>query len=246
MEGPCRASAVFEKHARPRDRRLNLLPTLLDHLSSGVNIMADKASEKPTKATKKVTKKATAKPDAAEEDQPPEAAIKAAVRKSKRAVTQDQPAIPGTNQSVTERQSEGSASVTKPVKLLSGGNPQIAKAYGDAPVQAYIEAMPGWKSELGRRLDILITKSVPNVYKAVKWNTPFYGIEGDGWFVGFHCLTKYIKVAFFRGTSLNPVPPSTSKQKEVRYLDIYEHDELDEVQFSSWVKQASQLPGERM
>ena len=131
-------------------------------------------------------------------------------------------------------------------KLLSGGNPQIAKGYGDAPVQDYIAAMPGWKSDVGRRLDALIGRTVPNVDKAVKWNSPFYGIEGEGWFLGIHCFTKYIKVAFFRGTSLRPVPPGTSKQKEVRYLDIHEEDPLDEAQIADWVKQASQLPGERM
>ena len=129
--------------------------------------------------------------------------------------------------------------------LLSGGNPQIAKGYGDAPVQAYIAAMPGWKSDVGRRLDALIERTVPGVQKAVKWNSPFYGIEGDGWFLSFHCFTKYIKVAFFRGASLRPCPPGESKHKEVRYLDIYE-DELDEAQFVDWVKQASELPGERM
>jgi hypothetical protein len=134
----------------------------------------------------------------------------------------------------------------RPVKLLSGGNPQIAKGYGDAPVQAYIAAMPGWKSEVGRRLDALIVRTVPDVYKAVKWNSPFYGIEGQGWFLGIHVFTKYIKVAFFRGASLRPVPPGESKQKEVRYLDIHECDQLDEAQFAAWVKQASQLPGERM
>ena len=128
----------------------------------------------------------------------------------------------------------------------SGGNPQIAKADGDAPVQAYIAAMPGWKRDVGRRLDALIVRTVPDVHKAVKWNTPFYGIEGQGWFLGFHCITKYIKVAFFRGTSLRPVPPGESKQKEVRYLHIHEDDQLDEAQFAAWVKQASQLPGERM
>jgi hypothetical protein len=135
---------------------------------------------------------------------------------------------------------------TKEVKLLSGGNPQIDKAYGEAPVQAYIAAMPGWKQDVGRRLDELITKNVPNVYKAVKWNTPFYGFEGEGWFLGFHCMTKYIKVAFFRGTSLRPLPPVESKQKEVRYYHIHEGDQIDEVQFTAWVKQASQLPGEKM
>ena len=134
----------------------------------------------------------------------------------------------------------------KPVKLLSGGNPQIAKADGDAPVQAYIAAMPGWKRDVGRRLDALIVRTVPGVRKAVKWNTPFYGVEGQGWFLGLHCFTKYVKVAFFRGTSLRPVPPGESKQKEVRYLDIHEDDPLDEAQFAAWVKQASQLPGQRM
>jgi len=133
-----------------------------------------------------------------------------------------------------------------PVKLLSGGNPQIAKAYGDAPVQAYIAAMPGWKGDVGRRLDEIITRAVPNVFKAVKWNTPFYGIEGEGWFLGFHCISKYVKVAFFRGTSLRPLPPIESKQKEVRYFHIYEDDPIDEAQFADWVKQASQLPCERM
>jgi hypothetical protein len=134
----------------------------------------------------------------------------------------------------------------KPVKLLSGGNPQIAKAYGDAPVQAYIAAMPGWKCDLGKRLDSLIERTVPDVFKAVKWNSPFYGIEGQGWFLGIHCFTKYVKVAFFRGASLRPLPPGESRQKEVRYLDIHEGDTLDEVQFAAWVKQASQLPGEKM
>ena len=132
----------------------------------------------------------------------------------------------------------------KPV-LLSGGNPQIAKGEGDASVQAYIAAMPGWKSEVGRRLDALIMRTVPGVRKAVKWNSPFYGVEGEGWFLSFHCFTKYIKVTFFRGTSLHPVPPGASKHRQVRYLDIYE-DQLDEAQFADWVKQASQLPGERM
>jgi len=133
----------------------------------------------------------------------------------------------------------------KPV-LLSGGNPQIAKAYGDAPVEAYIAAMPDWKSDVGRRLDALIVRTVPGVHKAVKWNSPFYGIQGQGWFLSFHCYTKYIKVAFFRGASLRPLPPGESKQKEVRYLDIHEDDQLDEARLAAWVKQASQLPGEGM
>jgi hypothetical protein len=138
------------------------------------------------------------------------------------------------------------AKEAQPVKLLSGGNPQIAKADGDAPVQAYIAAMPGWKSDVGRRLDALIVRTVPGVHKAVKWNSPLYGIKGDGWFLGIHVFTKYIKVAFFRGASLRPVPPGESKQKEVRYLNIHEGDEFDEPQFATWVKQASELPGERM
>lgn len=130
--------------------------------------------------------------------------------------------------------------------LLTGGNPQIAKGYGDAPVQEYIAAMPGWKSAVGRRLDELITQAVPGVQKAVKWNSPLYGVEGNGWILGVHCFAKYIKVAFFRGTSLTPVPPGESKSAETRYLNIYEEDELDEAQFISWVKQASVLPGEKM
>ena len=132
--------------------------------------------------------------------------------------------------------------------LLSGGNPQIAKADGDAPVQAYIAAMPGWKSDVGRRLDALIGRTVPGVRKAVKWNSPFYGVagEGKGWFLSYHCFTKYIKVAFFRGASLRPLPPGASKHKEVRYLDIREDDPIDEAQLAAWVTQARRLPGERM
>jgi hypothetical protein len=134
---------------------------------------------------------------------------------------------------------------TKPV-LLSGGNPQIAKGDGDAPVQAYIAAMPGWKRDVGRRLDALIVRTIPGVRKMVKWNSPFYGVEGQGWFLGIHCFAKYVKVAFFRGASLRPIPPGESKQKEVRYLDIYEDGELDEAQLAAWVKQASQLSGKQM
>jgi hypothetical protein len=131
----------------------------------------------------------------------------------------------------------------KKPRLLSGGNPQIAKAEGDEPVQAYIAAMPGWKRDVGRRLDALIVRAVPEVRKAVKWNSPFYGVEGRGWFLSLHCFTKYIKVAFFRGASLRPLPPGESKQKEVRYLDIREGDQLDEAQLADWVKQASRAPG---
>jgi hypothetical protein len=130
--------------------------------------------------------------------------------------------------------------------LLSGGNPQIAKGYGDAPVRAYIAAMPGWKSDLGRRLDAIVERVVPGVKKAVKWNSPFYGVEGQGWFLSFHCYTRYVKVAFFRGASLRPLPPGESKHKDVRYLDIHEDDQVDEDQLVDWVRQASELPGERM
>ncbi len=130
--------------------------------------------------------------------------------------------------------------------LLSGGNPQIAKGYGNAPVQAYIAAMPGWKRDLGRRLDALIVRTVPKVRKAVKWNSPFYGMDEQAWFLSFHCFTKYVKVAFFRGASLQPVPPEASKHKDVRYLHIHEDDPFDEDRFTDWVQQASRLPGERM
>ncbi len=130
------------------------------------------------------------------------------------------------------------------VVLLSGGTPQIAKADGDAPVQAYIAAMPGWKSALGRRLDALIVRTVPTVRKAVRWNSPFYGIEGKGWFLSFHVFTKYVKVTFFAGTSLRPVPPGgTVRSKEVRWIDIHEDERLDEAQMRRWVKQAAALPG---
>ena len=131
-------------------------------------------------------------------------------------------------------------------KLLSGGNPQIAKGYGDAPVQAYIAAMPGWKRDVGHRFDAIIVRAVPGVHKAVKWNSPFYGMDDKHWFLSFHCFAKYIKIAFFRGASLRPVPPETSKQKDVRYFHIHEGDELDEDQLTKWAKQASKLPGEKM
>lgn len=133
--------------------------------------------------------------------------------------------------------------MTSEPKLLSGGNPQIAKADGDAPVQAYIAAMPGWKSDIGRIIDGLIEHAVPGVSKAVRWNSPFYGLPGQGWFLSFHCCSKYIKVAFFRGSQLSPLPPVASKQPEVRYLHIHEAEPIDEVRFSQWVRQASKLQG---
>ena len=174
------------------------------------------AAGKASKKSAKVAKKAAAKRVAAKEAKPRKTAPKPQSRRS-----------------------------AKPA-LLAGGNPQIAKGDGDAPVQTYIAAMPGWKRDVGRRLDALIVRTVPSVRKAVKWNSPFYGVEGQGWFLSFHCFTKYVKVAFFRGASLRPVPPGESKQKDVRYLDIHEYDQLDEAQLAAWVKQASLLPGERM
>jgi hypothetical protein len=144
------------------------------------------------------------------------------------------------------------ASGAKPIKvregekvpvLLSGGNPQIAKADGDAPVQAYIAAMPGWKSDAGRRLDALIVRTVPHVRKAVRWNSPFYGVEGQGWFLAFHCFTKYVKVTFLRGTSLRPLPPVESKDPHTRYFHIHEDEQLDQELVASWIRQASELPG---
>ena len=128
-------------------------------------------------------------------------------------------------------------------KLLSGGNPQIPKGDGDAPVQAYIAAMPDWKSAIGKRLDELIVQTVPNVSKAVRWNSPFYGVEGNGWFLSFHCFTKYIKVTFFNGGSLDPHPPVKSKYDEVKYVHLEEDGGFDEEQMISWIRQGSQLPG---
>jgi hypothetical protein len=171
---------------------------------------------KTSKNSAKVAKKAAAKRAAAKAAKPRKTAPKSKVRK-----------------------------VAKPA-LLAGGNPQVPKAGGDAPVQAYIAAMPGWKRDVGRRLDALIVRTVPGVRKAVKWNSPLYGIEGQGWFLGIRCFTNYVKVAFFRGASLRPVPPGSSKSKDTRYFDIHEDNQLDEAQLAAWVKQASQLPGERM
>jgi hypothetical protein len=144
------------------------------------------------------------------------------------------------SKAATKSKRRGSSA--KPV-LLSGGNPQIAKGEGDAPVQAYIAAIPGWKRDVGRQLDALIERTVPGVSKAVKWNSPFYGIEGQGWFLSFHCFTKYVKVGFFRGAALRPLPPGESKHKEVRYLDIHENEPIDEAQLAAWIRQAAALPG---
>jgi hypothetical protein len=133
----------------------------------------------------------------------------------------------------------------KEPRLLAGGNPQIPKGDGDGPLQAYIAAMPGWKRDVGRRLDELIAGAVPDVRKAVRWNSPFYGVEGEGWFLSFHCYARYVKVAFFNGASLQPPPPGRAKDEAVRYLDVHEDGKLDEAQFADWVAQASRLPGWR-
>ena len=146
---------------------------------------------------------------------------------------------------VKARKPAAKPSAGKEPVLLSGGNPQIAKGYGDAPVQAYIAAMPDWKSEVGRRLDAIVTRTVPDVCKAVKWNSPFYGVEDNVWFLSFHVFARYVKVTFFRGTSLDPVPAGKSNHKDVRYYDIHE-GELDETLFADWVRQASRLPGEKL
>jgi hypothetical protein len=147
-----------------------------------------------------------------------------------------------TETTVNKSTSGASTDAAKPT-LLRSSNPQIAKADGDAPVEAYITAMPGWKSDVGRRLDALIVRTVPGVRKAVKWNSALYGVEGQGWFLGLHCFTRYVKVAFFRGRSLFPVPPGESKDKDTRYLNIHEDDRLDEDLVANWIRQASELPG---
>ena len=146
---------------------------------------------------------------------------------------------------MTAKNRAGKKAGTSP-KLLSGGNPQIPKADGDAPVQAYIAAMPGWKRDVGRHLDSLIVQTVPNVRKAVRWNSPFYGIEGRGWFLSYHCFTKYVKVTFLRGASLRPALPVTSKYEQVRYLHIHEDEQIDDKQLVSWIRQASKLPGDEL
>ena len=183
-----------------------------------LSVVAKRTSKKSAVATK-----AAAKRVAAKAAKPRKAVAKSSARKPTKAAAKEL--------------------VGATPALLAGDNPQIAKADGDAPVQAYIAATPGWKRDVGRRLDALIVRTVPGVRKAVKWNSPFYGVEGRGWFLSFHCFTKYIKVAFVRGTSLHPLPPGESKSKDTRYLDIYEDDELDEELVASWIKQASELPG---
>jgi hypothetical protein len=199
-------------------------------------------ANKSSRTSAKVAKTAAAERVAAKAAKPRKAVAKSSFRKPAKDAAKELPA----HHAVPKATATKSRAVTAKPTLLAGGNPQIAKAYGDAPVQAYIAAMPGWKRDVGRRLDALIVRTVPDVHKAVKWNSPLYGIEGNGWFLGVHCFTKYVKVAFFRGASLRPVPPGESKSKDTRYLDIHEEDQLDDSQLAAWVKQASQLPGERM
>ncbi|MCB0764846.1 MAG: DUF1801 domain-containing protein [Flavobacteriales bacterium] len=146
----------------------------------------------------------------------------------------------------TERKRVAKRTTKPPVRLLSGGNPQIAKGYGNEPVRAYLDAIPDWKRAVAERLDALIERTVPQVTKAVKWNTPLYGLEGNGWFMGYHMITKYVKVSFFNGAALKPMPPVESKQPKVRYLHIHEHDVIDEKQLAQWIAQAAAMPGERM
>jgi hypothetical protein len=184
--------------------------------------------------------------DIREGDEIDERAFKSLVRAAAALNVSSAPARPrGTTRNSdrsTATRARGASGAAKP-KLLAGGNPQIPKGDGDGPVQDYIAAMPGWKQDVGRRLDALIAHTVPDVRKAVRWNSPFYGVEGRGWFLSYHCFTKYIKVTFFRGTSLRPVPPVESRHKEERYFHIHEVDQLDEELLTSWIRQASELPG---
>lgn len=161
----------------------------------------------------------------------------------KKTTTKSASRASGALKAAVKKKAAKAAPAKTKVKLLSGGNPQMAKGDGDAPVQAYIAAMPQWKREVGEWLDEVVTRALPKVRKAVKWNSPFYGIEGQGWFLSFHVFAKYVKVAFFKGASLKPLPPGESKQKDVRYLDIREGDKLDEKQMALWVKQAAKVPG---
>ena len=158
--------------------------------------------------------------------------------------TKTAPTKRSTQKSARAAKQSASRQVGSPPKLLSGGNPQIAKGDGDAPVQAYIAAMPDWKEDVGRRLDAIIEQAVPNVRKAVRWNSPFYGIEGQGWFLSYHCFTKYVKVTFLNGASLRPLPPVESKHQDVRYFHIHEDEALDKKLWESWLRQAAELPGD--
>ena len=215
--------------------------------------MAGRTRSKSKKVASKSARKPAAKPARSSKAPKRKSAAKSPARK-KRAAKKPVAKKPAARKAVAKKtiakkavapRSETKKTTTRP-KLLSGGNPQIAKGYGDEPVEAYIESMPDWKRAIGRKVDELVTRAVPNVRKAVKWNSPFYGVEEKSWFLSFHCFTNYVKVAFFRGASLRPVPPGDSTQADVRYLDIRENDPIDEQQLVDWFRQASKLPGERI
>ena len=207
--------------------------------------MAGRTRSKSKKAASKIARKrSTAKSAGARKTATKSPARKTASRKAvAKAPARKKPAAKN-----PAKKSAAKVFVAKSAKpkLLDGGNPQIPKGYGNDPVQAYIASMPDWKRAIGRTVDALVTRAVPSVRKAVKWNSPFYGVEEKSWFLSFHCFTNYVKVAFFRGASLHPVPPGESTQTDVRYLDIRENDPIDEQQLLDWFKQASKLPGERM
>lgn len=180
-------------------------------------------------------------------------AAKAAAKKAGAPAAKTTKTAPASKTASAAPASRRKATAAKPGKaaapaprLLSGGNPQIPKGYGDAPVQAYLDAVPGWKREIARRLDALVERTVPGVAKAVKWNTPLYGVEEGHWFLAMHCFDRYLKVTFFRGAALDPPPAHASKMADVRYHHIHEHDPFDEARLADWIAQASRLPGERM
>ncbi len=213
-------------------------------VSGNTGARATQASARKTDAKTAANKttaaeKSTHKPTAARTTSRKSTATKTTSRKSTAAKTTSRKS---TSAKTTSRKST-SAKTGEPV-LLSGGNPQIAKGDGDAPVKAYIAAMPGWKREVGRRLDALVERTVPGVRKAVRWNSPFYGVAGQGWFLSLHCFTKYVKVVFLRGSALVPPPPVASKHPDTRYFHVHEHDEWDEDRLASWIRQASNLPGD--
>lgn len=212
--------------------------------------MAGRPRRKSKKvASKNVRKRAPAKPAKARKSAARKTASRKTAAKSparKKPVAKKPVAKKPAARKATTRVAKTAARKTRKPKLLAGGNPQIPKGYGDDPVQAYIASMPDWKRAIGRRVDALVTRAVPNVRKAVKWNSPLYGVAEGSWFLGVHCFNSYVKVAFFRGASLTPMPPGESTQADVRYLDIRENDAIDEQQLLDWFKQASKLPGERM
>ena len=209
--------------------------------------MAGRTRSKSKKVASKSARKSAAKPVKASKASKRKPVTKAPARKKSAAgkIAAKKIAAKKSVAKKTVAPTTVAKKATRP-KLLSGGNPQIAKGDGDEPVQAYIGSMPDWKRAIGRKVDELVTRAVPNVRKAVKWNSPFYGVEEKTWFLSFHCFTNYVKVAFFRGASLKPVPPGDSTQADVRYLDIRENDPIDEQQLIDWFRQASKLPGERM